>query len=138
MLALSQPGKEGTSKSTRPKDLFYERPKVALLDEKQWSYIQRRYHMSPREVQVAKLVCQGCNNEEVAKDLNIRYGTAKTHIRNIYRRIRVKNKIAMLLKFIDDATKFAAQSGTTPPIPIAEVAKPAKKTPTPSKIPPKS
>lgn len=138
MLPPSQPGKKGTSRSIRPEDSFYERLNVVLLDEKHWSYIQRRYHMSPREVQVAKLVCQGHNNEEVAKDLNIRYGTVKTHMRNIYRRIRVKNKIAMLLKFINDATKFAAQSGTTPPIPITEAAKPAKKTTTTTKIPPKN
>jgi DNA-binding CsgD family transcriptional regulator len=94
--------------------------------------------MSPRELQVAKLVCQGFNNEEIAKDLKIRHGTVKTHIRNIYRRIRVRNKIAMLLKFISDASRFSAKSGTTPPIPIAEAVKMTKKPPTPSKIHPKN
>jgi DNA-binding CsgD family transcriptional regulator len=94
--------------------------------------------MSPRELQVAKLVCQGFNNEEIAKDLKIRHGTVKTHIRNIYRRIRVRNKIAMLLKFIGDASRFSAKSGTAPPIPIAEAGKMTKKPPTPLKIPPKN
>lgn len=134
----SQPGEEGKGQNVRNEDSFYERPHVVLLGEKHWSYIRRRYHMSPRELQVAKLVCQGLNNEEIGEDLDIRHGTVKTHIRNIYRRIRVKNKIGMLLKFISDASKFSARSGTTPPIPITETAKPAKKMPTPSKIPPKS
>lgn len=43
----------------------------------------------------------------------------------------------MLLKFISDASKFSAKSGTLPPIPIIETEKPAQKTPTPSKIQPK-
>ncbi len=122
-----------------PKDdgSVFERPRVALLNEKQWLHIQRRYHMSPRELQVAKLVCQGLNNEEIAEDLDIRHGTVKTHIRNIYRRIRVKNKIAMLLKFISDASVFSAKVGTTPPIPITEPQKPAKKLPSTFKVPPK-
>lgn len=115
----------------------FEQPRIALLNEQHWLHIQRRYHMSPRELQVARLVCQGLNNEEIAGDLRIRHGTVKTHIRNIYRRIRVKNKIAMLLKFISDASKFSAKSGTLPPIPIIETEKPAQKTPTPSKIQPK-
>lgn len=116
----------------------FERPRIALLNEKHWLHIKRRYRMSPRELQVAKLVCQGLNNEEIAEDLDIRHGTVKTHIRNIYRRIRVKNKIAMLLRFISDASRFSAKSGTTPPIPIDEVGKMTKKLPTPSKIPPKN
>ncbi|MHC4463413.1 MAG: response regulator transcription factor [Planctomycetota bacterium] len=98
-------------------DSIFERPRIALLDEKHWLFIQRRYHMTPRELQVAKLICQGFNNGEITGSLKVRNGTVKTHLRNIYRKIRVKNKIEMLLKFVDDAAKFSAKSGITPPVP---------------------
>ena len=107
---------------------IFERPRITLLNEKHWLYIQRRYRMSPRELQVAKLVCQGFSNEEIAKDLKIKQGTVKTHLRNIYRRVRVKNKIAMLLTLVDQATKFSAKSGIAPHIPIVDTEKPAPKT----------
>lgn len=123
------------TKNIKPDDSVYGLPAVVLLDQKHWFYIQRRYHMSPREVQVAKLVCRGLNNEEIAKDLKIKRGTVKTHLRNIYRRVRVKNKIAMLLKFVDVAIKFSARSGTTPPIPIIDIEKPDKKTSTSFEMP---
>jgi DNA-binding CsgD family transcriptional regulator len=61
--------------------------------------------MSPRELQVAQLVCQGFDNEEIAGSLKIKQGTIKTHMRNIYRRVRVKNRIEMLLRFVDNAAK---------------------------------
>ena len=125
------------TKDIKPDDSVYGSPAVVLLGQEHWFYIQRRYHMSPREVQVAKLVCRGLNNEEIAKDLKIKRGTVKTHLRNIYRRVRVKNKIAMLLKFVDAAIKFSARSGITPPIPIIDTEKPDKKTSTPFKIPQK-
>jgi DNA-binding CsgD family transcriptional regulator len=58
--------------------------------------------MSPREFQVAKLVCHGFSNNEIAKDLKIELGTVKVYLRNIYRRVHVRNKIALLLTFIKD------------------------------------
>jgi len=39
--------------------------------------------------------------------LRIRPGTVKTHTRNIYRKARVKSKIAMLLRFITDARELS-------------------------------
>jgi DNA-binding CsgD family transcriptional regulator len=74
---------------------------VNLLDDKQWLYVQRCYQLSPRELQVAKRICRGFGNEEVAREMQISSGTVKTHLRNIYRRIRVTNKIGMLLTFVE-------------------------------------
>ena len=63
--------------------------------------------MTPKEQQVAKFVCQGVSNEDIAGKLLMRPGTVKTHLRNIYRRVRVKNKISLLLQFIEDAIKHS-------------------------------
>lgn len=80
-----------------------------LLDRRQWSYVRRRYDLTPREVQIAELVCRGFRNDHIARDLRIRPGTVKTHVRNIYRKVKVKSKIAMLLRFVNEA------SGACPP-----------------------
>ena len=104
----------------------FKMPRIALLDEKHWSYLQRRYHMSPRELQIAKLICQGFRNDDIAKNLHITLGTVKTHIRNIYRRVQVESKIAMLLRFVADARELFAQYDETHLIPAIDLAKPAK------------
>jgi DNA-binding NarL/FixJ family response regulator len=75
----------------------------ALLDAKQWSYLCRRYELTPREQQIAELVCQGLRNGKIATHLKIQPGTVKTHVRNIYRKVKVKNKISMLLRFVAEA-----------------------------------
>jgi len=84
-----------------PEGPFFRRPNVNLLDDKQWLFVQRCYQLSPRELQVAKHICRGFGNDEVAKELKIRSGTVKTHLRNIYRRIHVTSKIGMLLTFVE-------------------------------------
>lgn len=103
-------------------DRFFERPAGILVDQEQWLFLRERYHMTPRELQVAILVCRGFNNEEIAKALKIRYGTVKTHLRNLYRRVRVKSKILLLLKFIEDINSSNASSKPDKlAVPISEI-----------------
>ena len=81
-------------------------PQVTLLQDQHWAYVQRRYRLTTRELQIAKFACQGLRNEKIARKLNIRHGTVKTHIRNIYRKMWVNNKISMLLRFVADANNL--------------------------------
>ena len=101
-------------------DAPYHRPDVILLDDKHWSYIQRRYHISPRELEVAKLVCHGLTNKEIAETLKIRQGTVKTHMKNIYRRIHVRNKVALLLRFMADVSRLLSESSGRAIVPIVD------------------
>ena len=84
------------------KDSFLKQSETGLFDEEQWSYLQKRYQITPRELQIAKFVCQGFNNEQIAEALRIKHGTVKSHLRNVYRRVRVRNKILLLLRFLAD------------------------------------
>ena len=127
----SNPGKD------KNHDSVFNVPSISLLDDKQWLYIKKRYHLTARELQVAKLVCRGFNNEDISAKLKITRGNVKTHIRNIYRRVRIRNKIQMVLKFVDTAIKFVAKSGATLAIPIVEIKKSDKKTSASSNIPKK-
>lgn len=111
-----------TDKNTKNHASLFKRPGGVLLEEKQWMFLKNRYHMTSRELQVAILVCRGFNNDEIAKALKIRQGTVKTHLRNLYRRVRVKSKILLLLKFIEDINRFYAPSKSqTPAIPVSEI-----------------
>lgn len=103
-------------KDINRKESFFNHPTVMLLDEKQWLYIQKRYRMTPRELQIAILVCRGFNNYDIAKALKIRPGTVKTHLRNIYRRVQVKSKIALLLKFVADTRQLSTKPTIVTPI----------------------
>ena len=80
---------------------------LVLIKPKRWNYIQNQYDLTPREREIAELACRGFRNEDIAQKLKITSGTTKTHIRNIYRKVRVKSKITMLLKFIAE-TNFLA------------------------------
>jgi len=91
-----------------------------LLSRKQWLYVQNRYNLTPRERQIAELICQGIRNGSIAKYLRISPGTVKTHTRNIYRKVRVKSKIGMLLQFVTEARKLSDQYDERTSVPVGE------------------
>jgi len=107
---MSEP-ENSVRENTGKDDFQHKRQQVVLISGRQWLYLQNRYNLTPRERQIAEFVCQGIRNNDIAKKLGIKVGTAKTHIRNIYRKVQVKSKIAMLLKFVADSNEFFAQYG---------------------------
>lgn len=94
-------------------DLRRKDNEIILLNKKDWSYVKKRYNLTPRECQIAELICQGLHNGKIAKYLHISPGTVKTHTRNIYRKARIKSKIAMLLRFVTDAKAISSQYDQT-------------------------
>lgn len=83
-------------------DDLYSLPDIDLLTEKQWSYLERRYQLTPRELEVAKLVCKGLTNEKIAEKLQISYRTVKVHLHSIFGKSKVHNRISILVRFAGD------------------------------------
>jgi DNA-binding NarL/FixJ family response regulator len=88
-------------------------PNVTVIAEDKWPHIQKCCGMTEREMQIAKSVCSGLSGQQIAESLQIQEGTVKTHIRNIYRKTWVNNKIAMLLRFVEVAN-MPVRSGVLP------------------------
>jgi DNA-binding CsgD family transcriptional regulator len=79
---------------------------LSILDDKLWMFIKNKYHMSEKELQIAMLVCRGLNNNEIAGALNIKKSTLKNNLHQIYKRVKVNNKVLLFLKFLEDIFRF--------------------------------
>ena len=71
-----------------------------VFKARQWEYLSKSWHLTRREVEVAKLVCKGMDNEQVGKKLHIAYNTVRAHLGNITRKAGVKGKGGIILAFI--------------------------------------
>mgnify|MGYP001052188291 CR=1 FL=1 len=54
-----------------------------------------RYGLSMREEDVLKLLAEGLSNQEIAKQLFISPNTVKTHVKNIYSKLGVNNRLKL-------------------------------------------
>jgi DNA-binding NarL/FixJ family response regulator len=58
----------------------------------------KKKELSPREVEVFKLLIMGYTNKNIAEQLFISPYTAKRHTENIYRKMQVSSRIGLLVK----------------------------------------
>jgi len=56
------------------------------------------FDLTKREIDVLKLIAEGYSNDEIAEKMFISKNTVKSHIKNIYLKLDVKNRIQVLKK----------------------------------------
>ncbi len=61
--------------------------------------------LTGREQQVARLVSLGLANKVVAAQLGLREGTVKIHLHNIYQKLRVPNRVGLILSSVVKRTE---------------------------------
>jgi DNA-binding NarL/FixJ family response regulator len=64
--------------------------------------------LTQRELEITRLVSQGLANKAVAGELGVQEGTVKLHLHNIYRKLRVSNRVELLLKAHAAATTLSS------------------------------
>jgi DNA-binding NarL/FixJ family response regulator len=53
--------------------------------------------LTRREIEVVQRVTQGLNNQAIAQSLSIGEGTVKVHLHRIYGKLKVRNRVELLL-----------------------------------------
>jgi DNA-binding NarL/FixJ family response regulator len=59
---------------------------------------QARETLTPREIEVVRMVAQGLRNKTIAERLTISDGTVKVHLHNIYEKLGVDGRLELVLK----------------------------------------
>lgn len=59
--------------------------------------------LTPREMEILRLVAEGLGNRQIAGRLGMAVTTVRTHLNSVYAKLRVKNRVALAL--------YAAQAG---------------------------
>lgn len=57
--------------------------------------------LSDREVEVSCLVAEGFTNDQIAQKLGISHATVKTHLRNFYSKVNVKDRTNLTIKVLN-------------------------------------
>lgn len=57
----------------------------------------KSYGLTPRELEMIRLVTQGCSNKEIATRLNISEETVKRHLSNVFDKVGMSNRVELTL-----------------------------------------
>lgn len=64
------------------------------------NWASRRFHMSPRELQILALILQGLGTQEIADALHIAGSTANDHIKRMLLKTKSHNRVEMVAKVL--------------------------------------
>jgi DNA-binding NarL/FixJ family response regulator len=56
------------------------------------------FSLTPREIEIVNLVAQGCSNKQIAAKLFISEETVKKHLKNIFCKLNVANRVSAAMK----------------------------------------
>jgi DNA-binding NarL/FixJ family response regulator len=70
---------------------------VSMLMDQQKTQDQTMQVLTPREVDVARMVTEGWPNKKIASKLCISEGTAKLHLHHIYQKLNCPGRMALML-----------------------------------------
>lgn len=70
---------------------------VSLMMDRQRSHERVSRLLTPREVDVARMVTEGWPNKKIASKLSISEGTAKLHLHHIYQKLNCPGRMALML-----------------------------------------
>lgn len=69
----------------------------SAVDEQTLCLFFEKYGISQREAQIVRLLLRGKSNDQIKRELFISLSTVKNHVYNIYRKLKVKNRIQLAL-----------------------------------------
>jgi DNA-binding NarL/FixJ family response regulator len=79
------------------------RPHTHPLDAPELAWPLRHLGLTARESEVLALLVTGLRNREIALAMYVSVDTVKTHIRNLYRKLQVRNRTEAVAVALDDA-----------------------------------
>lgn len=69
--------------------------------------------ISQREREILVLVAQGCTNPEIGERLSITRTTVRTHLENIYAKLRVHDRTSAVVKYFFTTQMTIDESGAS-------------------------
>lgn len=69
-----------------------------LFDDGQWRRLAECLRLPPRQAQIARLVCRGCSNRQIALHLSIAPDTVRMHLRVLFERLNIHERVGVVVR----------------------------------------
>jgi len=71
-----------------------------LFTDQQWAAMADRLRLSKRQRQAARLICLGCSNTTISRELGIKRDTVRMHNRELFQKLGVRQRMGVLIRMV--------------------------------------
>jgi DNA-binding CsgD family transcriptional regulator len=73
------------------------KPRFPTLSKREWSHVTTVLGLTKREADIVWLILKCRRDKEIASDLRVSVATVRTHLRHIFVRARVMDRVELVL-----------------------------------------
>jgi len=66
-----------------------------MFDSHEWESIARYLDLSDQQHRIARWICHGLSNKVIARRLGVKDNTVRTHVRLLYRKLKISNRVGV-------------------------------------------
>lgn len=89
-------------------------PPVPLFTEAEWGHLASVFGLTPRQCQIARLMCAGLTYKSVGAHVSISINTVRMHMRALFAKLGVHDRVSLVLQLVA-AERLRAQPAEPTP-----------------------
>ncbi|MBI1827296.1 MAG: helix-turn-helix transcriptional regulator [Planctomycetes bacterium] len=83
------------SRPTKPEVVIPE-----LFTAARWAELAERIGLTPRQREVAKLICRSFTNAHISAELRVSLGTVRLHVDALFKRLGVHSRVGTIVQLV--------------------------------------
>ena len=83
-----------------------------LFGDDRWQELGARLRLPRRQRQIARLVCRGCSNRQMARHLGIAPDTVRMHLKALFERLEVHERVGVAVRLVLADREGRTEGGT--------------------------
>jgi DNA-binding NarL/FixJ family response regulator len=87
-----------------------EEPPALIIAPEAWEKIVTLLQLSSQQSRIVALILRGFCDKKIAVELGIRVATVRTHLRKVFERVNVEDRVGLVLRVVSVAQQSAAAS----------------------------
>jgi DNA-binding NarL/FixJ family response regulator len=88
----------------------------SFIAPRDWTALCHTFSLSPRESEVARLILEELDEQDIASNLGIAQRTVRAHVEHLYRKLGVHSRYQLVIRLFREYVRLDAHDSTIRPI----------------------
>jgi DNA-binding NarL/FixJ family response regulator len=99
--------------ATNNTNILGRRGRARVFAPPEWTTLCRLFELSPRESEVARLILNELDEQDIASNLGITQRTVRAHVEHLYRKLAVHSRYQLVIRIFREYIRLHSDGSIT-------------------------